>query len=192
MPELPVKETRFSDLHLPEIKRDDIVSSLSEMHLPDIDLTRLERPKLDLPDAVSNFEWPRISSSDVGKAMAGAAAAVHIGRRTRRPTWLLAVGGLIVAAIVAAVILTNETVRARLASGAHAVTERIAAMRPGDHEGLEIDHDEAIAFDAAETKPIEALPFSETSTIDATRYPDGLGMDHDGATPALEEATSRE
>ena len=189
MPELPVKETRFSDLHLPEIKRDDIVRSLSEMHLPDIDLTRLERPKIELPDAVANFEWPRISSSDVSKAMAGAAAAVHIGRRTRRPTWPFAVGGLIVAAIVAAVIVSNEAVRARLASGVHAVTERIGGLLSGDVEGLDIDHDEVVAFDAAETRPIEAAPFSESSAFDATGYPDGLGIDHDAA-PVLEEATS--
>lgn len=191
MPELPVKETRFSDLHLPEIKRDDIVRSLSEMHLPDIDLTKLERPKLDLPDAVSNFEWPRISTSDVGKAITGAAAAVHIGRRTRRPTWPFAVGGLIVAGIVAAVILTNETVRAKLSSGVHAVTERVGGLLSGDADSLDIDHDEAIAFDAAETMPIAASPFSETSSIDATGYPDGLGIDHDTA-PAFEEATTRE
>ena len=57
MPELPVKEGRLSELHLPEIKRDDIVRSLSEIQLPDVDLTKLERPKIDLPDSVTKFEW---------------------------------------------------------------------------------------------------------------------------------------
>ena len=38
MPELPVKETRLPELHLPEISRKDIMRSLSEMRMPDVDL----------------------------------------------------------------------------------------------------------------------------------------------------------
>ncbi len=56
-------------------KRDDIVRSLSEMHLPDTDLSKIQRPKIEMPDAVTKFEWPRVdlSSIDVPKALAGAA-----------------------------------------------------------------------------------------------------------------------
>lgn len=193
MPELPVKDVRLSDLHLPELKREDIMRALSEIPRPDIDLTRLERPKIDLPDSVSKFEWPKIglSSMDVGKAMAGAAAAVHIGRRNKPTRWPLAVGALIVAGLAAWAILTNEMVRTRLAGVANAVRERVAAMRSTD-DGLEIDHDDPIAFDAAETHPIEAPPYSDSTMIDATDYPAGLGSNNGDGTPALEASVTRD
>jgi hypothetical protein len=194
MPELPVKEVRLSELHLPEIKRDEIVRSLSEIRLPDIDLTKLERPKVDLPDSVSKFEWPKIdlSSVDVGKAMAGAAAAANIGRRARRPRWPLAIGGLIVAGLVAWAIVTNEALRTRIANGAAALRERIATMRSGEDDLLEMDQDDTIAFTSAETAPLEASPYSEATSIDATGYPDGLGSNNGDGIPAYEESVTRE
>ena len=187
MPELPVKESRLSELHLPEIKRDDIVRSLSEIRLPDVDLTKIERPKIDLPDSVTKFEW-----SDVGKAVAGAAAAANLGRRASRPRWPLAVGGLIVAGLAAWAILTNEALRARISSGASAIRERISAMRSTDADWLDMDRDEPIAFDAAETKPIEAPAYADSSTVDATDYPEGLGSNNGDAIPAFEETATRE
>lgn len=192
MPELPIKEGRLSDLHLPEIKREDIVRSLSEIRLPDIDLTRLERPKFDLPDAVSKFEWPTIDlpSVDVGKAVAGAVAAVKIGRRAPRPRWPLAVGGLLVAGVAAWTILTNETVRAWLTNVARTLRERLAARRSDEHDRLEIDRDHPIAFDAAQTAPIAAPAFTDSIPIDATGYPDGLGSKNGDGTRAPEEAGS--
>lgn len=194
MSELPVKEGRLSELHLPEIKREDIVRTLSEIRLPDVDLTRLERPKIELPEAVSKLGWPRIdlSSVDLGKAVAGAAAAAHIGRRAPRSRWPLAIGGLIVAGLAATAILTNETLRTRLANSLNALRERIAAMRSNHDDGLEIDRDDPIAFDAAETVPIEASPFTDATSIDATGYPAGLGTTRDNGTPALEEAATRD
>ena len=84
MPDLPVKDARLSALHLPEFKRDDIVRSLSEIRMPEADLSKIQVPNLDMPDAVTKFEWPRI---DIPKALAGAVAAVNIGRRARRPRW---------------------------------------------------------------------------------------------------------
>lgn len=179
MPELPVREARLSELHLPEIKRDDIVRSLSEIRLPDV----------DLPEAVSKFEWPKIglSSVDVGKAMAGAAAAAHIGRRARRPRWPLVVGGLIVAGLAGWAILSNEALRARLARGAGAIRERISAMRSSRSNQLEIDRAHPIAFNAAETAPIEAAPYTDSTTIDATGYPAGLGSNNGDGAPAFEE-----
>jgi hypothetical protein len=193
MPELPVKESRLPELHLPEIDRADIVRSLSEMRLPDVDLTRLERPKFELPDAVSSFVWPRfdLSSVDLRKAVAGVAAAAHIGRRSRPSRWPLAVGGLLVAGVATLAILSNEARRARLTSGASAVRNRLMSMRSGPDQ-LEVDPDAAIAFDAAETAPIEAPPYSDGTMIDATGYPEGLGVDRDNGSPALEEAGSRD
>ena len=192
MPELPVKEVRLSELHLPEIKRDGILRSLSEIRLPDLDLPRLERPRIDLPEAVSKFEWPRIdlSSVDVGKAMAGAAAAAHIGRRARRRRWPLAVGGLIVAGLAGWAILSNEALRARLARGASAIRERISAVRSNRYDRLEIDRDDPIAFNAAQTAPIEASPYTDSTTIGATGYPAGLGSNNSDGIPAVEETGS--
>jgi hypothetical protein len=187
MPELPVKEVRLSELHLPDLKRDDIMRALSEIKLPDVDLGKLERAKGELSDSVSKFEWPRIDlpSMDVGKAMAGAAAAAHIGRRKQPTRWPFAVGGLIVAGLAAWAILTNETVRSRIAGVLNTVRERISAMRSDD--ALEIDHDDAIAFDAAETHPIESAPYADTETILGSAYPAGLGSNNGDGMPADEE-----
>jgi hypothetical protein len=192
MPELPVKDVRLSDLHLPEVKRDDIMRALSEVRRPDVDLSKIERPKIELPDSVSRFDWPKIdlSSVDVGKAVAGAAAAAHIGRRASRPRWPLAVGGLIVAGLATWAILTNEMVRSRLAVAADSVRTRLEAMRAGDDE-LEVDRD-PIAFDAAQTQPIEPAPYADTASVDATGYPDGLGSNNGDGIPAFEETAARE
>ncbi len=192
MPHVPVKEVRLSELHLPEIKRDDIVRSLSEIHLPDLDLSRLERPRIDLPEAVSGFEWPKIdlSSVDVGKAVAGAAAAAHIGRRAHRPRWPLAVGGLLVAGLAGWAILSNETLRAQLARWARAIRERISALRSSRPDRHEIDRDPPGARSAAETAPIQASPFTDSTTVDATGYPVGLDSNGGDGTPAIEQSRS--
>jgi hypothetical protein len=179
MPDLPVKDSPFSAMHLPEFKRDDIVRSLSEIRLPDA-------TKLEVPDAVAKFEWPRVdlSSIDVPKALAGVAAAANIGRRARRPRWPFAVGGLIIAGAVVAV-LSNDGVRTRLAKAVNGLRDRITAMRPPvDDDILEIDVDDPIAFDAAETAAIAPPPYTETTSFDATGYPDGLGADNGDRMPA--------
>lgn len=182
MSELPVKESRLSELHLPEISRKDIVRSLSEMRMPDV----------DLPDSVTKRDWPKFEMPDidVGKAVAGVAAAAHIGRRSRS-RWPFAVGGLIVAGLATAAILSNETIRAKVAGGFEALRERFAAMRSTDYDELDIDQDGAIAFDAAETAQItETSPYSEGST-DTAPYPSGLGSNgHEDGTPALEESST--
>ena len=116
MPELPVKEGRMSELHLPEISRNDIMRSLSEIRMPEVDLS-----KVDLPDV------------DLGKAVAGAAAAANIGRGSR-PRWPFAVGGLIVAGVATAAILSNETIRAKIAGGFDALRERVQRMRSTDDD----------------------------------------------------------
>jgi hypothetical protein len=188
MPDLPVKDARLPALHLPEFKRDDIVRSLSEIRLPEADRSKVQRRRIELPDAVAKFEWPRLdlSSLDVPKALAGAAAAVNIGRRSRRPRWPLAIGGVIVVGTVAAVLF-NEGVRTRLANAINTLRERLMGMRPTQDDVLEIDVleidvDDPIAFDAAETAAIEPSPFAETTAFEATGYPDGLGVRNGDAT----------
>jgi hypothetical protein len=181
MPELPVKESRLSELHLPEISRKDIMRSLSEMRMPDV----------ELPDSVTKRDWPKVEmpDMDLGKAVAGVAAAAHIGRRSRS-RWPFAVGGLILAGLATAAVLSNETVRAKISEGVEALRERISAMRSGSDE-LDIDLDEPIAFDAAETAPItETSPYSEGSTETAP-YPSGLGSNgHEDGIPAFEESST--
>ena len=179
MPELPVKEVRPSELHLPEIKRDDIVRALSEIRMPEIDLPRIERPDVDL------------SARSFGRVATGIAGALGLVSRPRRSRWPLAVGGLVIAGLAAAAVLSNTAVRARLSGASSALRERVGAMRSGE-DALEVDHDDAIAFDAAETAKIEASPFTEASTIEATGYPTGLGADHEDGSHVPEEAAARD
>lgn len=182
MPQLTVKESRLPELHLPEISRDDIVRTLSErlpdIDMPNVDLSKVERPKFEMPDV------------DLGKALASAAAATGIGRRSRS-RWPFAIGGLIVAGVAAAAILSNETVRSRIASGLDALRERIASMRSSGYDELDIDRDEPVAFDAAETAPItETTPYAEGAT-DTAPYPSGLGSNgHEEGIPAFEESST--
>jgi hypothetical protein len=196
MPEVPVLEARLSELHRPEIKRADIMRSLSDIHMPDFDLPRFERPSIDMPDAISKFEWPRIDlpSVDVAKAMAGAAAAAHIGRRRPRARWPLAVGALVVAVVVAGLvgwaIQSNEALRARLARGTAAIRERLAAVGPNRYDQAPFDHLQPIAFDAGETAPIEASPFIDDTTIEAAGYAADLGSDDGDGIPVAEESGS--
>jgi hypothetical protein len=183
MPELPVKEVRPSELHLPEIKREEIVRALSDIRMPDVkmpevDLSKIERPNVDQ------------ATRSLGRMAAAAAVALHLVPRARRPRWPLAVGGLVVAGIAVAV-LSNEAVRARLSAGATAVRERVTAMRSDADQTLDIGRDDAIAFDAAETATIEGSPFTDATPVDATSYPAGLGADQNG-NHAREEAHARD
>jgi hypothetical protein len=181
MPDLPTQEIRLPELHLPEINREDIVRTLSGMHMPDVDLSKVERPRIDL------------SSIDLGKAVAGAAAAVHIGRRAGRPRWPFALGAIIVVGLAGWAIMSSQTLRSRLASGASAVRERLASMAPTGDDQLEIDGD-PIAFDAAETAPIEPGPYADASTSagsEPTPYPDGLGNGHGHDEISAFEETAR-
>ena len=152
-----------------------------EVHLPD----------LHLAERVSNFEWPRIDlpSFDVGKAVTDAAAAAHIGRRPHRPRWPLAVGGLIVVGLASWVILSNEAVRARLTGGANAIRERISVVRSHQHDPLEIEREDPIAFPAAETASIEPS-FGDSTTSDVTGYPAGLGSNNGDRIPISAETGS--
>jgi hypothetical protein len=130
---------------------------------------------------------------DLGKAVAGVAAAAHIGRRSPR-RWPFAVGALIVVSVATTAILRNESIRARISSGLDAVRERFNAMRSSGYDELDIDRDDAVAFDAADTAPIaDVTPYSEGSALDTTAdYPAGLGSNgHEDGIPAFEESTSR-
>jgi hypothetical protein len=154
-----------------------------DLPVQDVHLPELHLPELHVPKGVSSFEWPTVdlSSIDVGKAVAGAAAAVHIGRRRSRPRWRLAVGGLLAAGMAGWVVLGNEAARARIAGVVGAIHERISAARSNWHGGLEIDAHDPIAFPAAETVLIEATEFD---------YPAGLGSNNGDGTSVLVGANS--
>jgi hypothetical protein len=179
MAELPVKEVRPSELHLPEIKRDEIVRALSEIRMPEIDLPRIERPDVDL------------SARSFGRVATAIAVALGLVTRPRRSRWPLAVGGVVIAGLATVAVLSNTAVRARLSGATSAVRDRVGAMRAGD-DALEVGHDDVVAFDAAATAEIEAPTFAEASTIDATGYPTGLGADHQNGGHVPEEAAARD
>src|SRR5476649_940161 len=103
------------------IKRDDIVSRLADVH----------RPDLELPETLSNLEWPKVdlSSVDVGKAVREIAVSAHIGGRQRRSRWLVAAGGFIVAALASWVILSNDRLRTGLRAALGPIRDRLNALR---------------------------------------------------------------
>ena len=112
--------------------------------------------------------------------------------RARR--WPFAVTGLIVAGVATAAVLSNETIRAKISSGIDALRERFNAMRSSGYDELDIDRDDPVAFDAAQTAQIgDVTPYSEGSPLDTTAdYPAGLGSNgHEDGIPAFEESTAR-
>jgi len=163
------------------MQHDDLVGGRSGIHLPDI----------TIPSAISKVDWPQVdlSSIDVGKAVRGAAAAAHIGRRRHRPRWPLAIGGLIVAALASWAMLKNDALRTRLADAVGTIRDRISTMKRSMYDQDEIDA--PIAFARAETAPIEVSAFTVSSTIEPTGYPVGLGSNHGDTNPTVEETGSR-
>lgn len=90
MPEFTVKEVRLPELHLPEIKRDEIVRALSGIHVPEVDLAKVE-PGRRLRDAnlrTLRGRGQKLSGSDVGKLVAAAIATARIVRPAKsRSRW---------------------------------------------------------------------------------------------------------
>ena len=89
MPEFTVKEVRLPELHLPEIKRDEIVRALSGIHVPEVDLKveRARRPAgFDLAALRSGRRT--LSGIDLGKLAAAAIAAARLARpASSRSRW---------------------------------------------------------------------------------------------------------
>ena len=177
MPELPVKEGRLSELHLPEIKREDIVRSLSEM-------TAGRRPDEDratsMPESTSRTASPSSMARRRQGGRRGGRGGRHRASRSR-PRWPLAVGGAHRrrARRVGDPHATQASVAPGVASGATALRERIAAMRStGRRQWLEMDRDEPVAFDAAETEADRARPVRRyPDGRSTTGYPKGLGIE---------------
>jgi len=184
MPEFTVKEVRLPELHLPEIKRDEIVRSLSGVRLPEVDLARARRATIKVP-AVS------VSSSDLGRLLAAAAAlarfvrpapgrpsmlAIPIGRRARSPLarivrprrrgsrWPLAVG-VVVVVLGAWAILQRPEVRRRIQMTTRKVRSRFDDLRAGEEarEPISLTETEATA------DPIEGTPTTDPSGSPAVK-----------------------
>jgi hypothetical protein len=148
VPELPVQEVRLSELHLPEIKRDEIVRSLSEVRVPTLDLAAIERPRIALPDSIRRFDWRSI---DLGGAVAGAAALARLGRPlARRSRWPYVAGAVIVVGAASAVILASPAIRERAGRAVRDLRARIDE-RTGPGKGLEIDDDAIPSVEAVDT-----------------------------------------
>jgi len=177
MPEIPVKEGRPAELHLPEIKREQIVRALSEIHLP----------AFELPDGVSKIDWRAIDPSniDLGKAMAGVAAATRMGKpMIRRSRLAVAVGALVVVGLAAAALLSTPAVRERAGRTVRGVRSRVDA-RTGPADLLEIEDDilagpVADAAAAVESAAVEMVPVMDVTPDDTNETP----VATEAATPA--------
>ena len=149
-------------------------------------------PELHLPDSVTNFEFPKFEmpSVDVGKAMSDARSAVsdaasavgdaasniHIGRPKRRSRLPFAVVGLVAAGLIGWIVMSQETIRTRLAAGSRALRVQVAAVREGIARGR-ADHGDAVAFTASETAPMVTSPLDDVPGY-TSDYPSGLGSNN--------------
>lgn len=182
MPEFTVKEVRLPELHLPEIKRDDIVRSLSGVRLPEVDLAKARRTTIKVPAF-------GMSGSDVGKLIAAAATiaryarpapkrntrfTVSLGRRSRSPLtriipsrqrrsrWPIAIAVVIAVGVAAWAVLRRPEVRRRVDSVAHDARTRFDAFRA-----------DAEAQSIALQEPVD-VAVSETPSVDGNERLDGI------------------
>jgi len=153
------------------------------------DLTKIERPTIDLSDLeMPKFDLPKV---DVGGAVASAATAVGLMSkpRSRRP-FVIGLGvGLAVAAAGWA-WMNYEMLRERATDMAAKVGDRLGMMRS--------DTDESVAFTSAEPKLIDTTDAFDASrpiggaTAGSKDYPDGFGKTADMASTSGDELPARE
>jgi hypothetical protein len=200
MPEFTLKEVRLPELHLPEVKRDDIVRSLSGVRLPEVDLAKAGNVRIKIP-AVS------LTASDIGKVIAAGAAVARFaqpasrrrrwlgrafGRRsagpvarliqpkTRRSRWPIVVVALAAVAVAAWAMLRRPAVRQRVDELTRDARERFETMR-ADAAGLEIETDETVT-----TAGLDGVPSSDAEGfVNAT---EDAGATTAAESPAFEEA----
>jgi hypothetical protein len=149
MPEFTVKEVRLPELHLPEVKRDEIIRSLSGVRLPEVDLARARRGAIKLPIVT-------VTGSDIGKLVAAGAAIARFARpmpgrpvplvgrlgrrprsplvrivqpRRRRARWPYALGAFLIAVLGAWVVLRRPSVRQRIDAATRDVRRRLDEWR---------------------------------------------------------------
>jgi hypothetical protein len=145
MPELPVKEVRLPELRLPEIDRDQIVSSLSGLRLPSVDISTIERPRFGRSQRESGFDLRTIDwrAIDLGPAIAGATALVRVGSRARplvRSRWVVVVGVVVVVGAATAAVLASPAGRKMTDKAVRGVRARVDRSSDAP-DRLEIDAD---------------------------------------------------
>lgn len=90
MPEFTVKEVRLPELHLPEVKRDEIVRALSGIHVPSVDLAKAEPRRRLRGIDLGARSWRRrgMTAADAGRLVAAAVTAARLVPPARsRPRW---------------------------------------------------------------------------------------------------------
>ena len=179
MPELRIKEVRLPELHLPEMSRDDITRTIGDA-ARDIDLSRLDPRRLDVPD-LSDISR-ELSKIDLPKAVQNATGS----RRSRLP---FVIGGLLTLGLVAFAVATSPVLRPRLEAAAKRARERVEELRAERMGPAEEPH----AFDAAVAVPIEPTAFSADAPTDGSPFdgsadlPDGFGGAVADLSPAAVE-----
>jgi hypothetical protein len=171
MPEPSVKEGRLPELHLPEVTREDIVRTFSEIRRPD--LSDVEWPKVDL----SRIEWTR---EDLDKAVLGIATAARIVRPAVRSRRLpLALGFLAVASLATFAILSRPSVRDRLAKAVNEARRRATEARSGGQDLLEVEADIVPGSEVGEAVaiPIEPDAFNGSGPKDVAEVLEGASAD---------------
>jgi len=177
MPTLTRKSFQLPELHLPEMRRDDIAKTLADVRHElgevrrEIDKSRADIANLHLP----KFEMPDVDLSrlDVPKAVTSAAQSVGLMKRRRSRTPFI-IGGLVTLALLIWAALRSPTVQERVRTVAQDARERIDAMRTTADL-------EPHAFDAADTMAVEGSAFTDAPIGSESPYdgpsdlPSGLG-----------------
>lgn len=150
-------DIKLKDIELPKV-------DLSKIDLSKFDLSKVELPKVDIP------KLERPTPDELGKAVAAAATTIGLAKAKPRRWPYLVVGAIAIAA-AGWVAMNWSMIRDRLDRFATKVNQRMTAT-----QGVEA-WDDAVAFTAAETKPIEPSldeVVSTGTTLDD--YPSGLGI----------------
>jgi type II secretory pathway component PulM len=209
MPEFTVKEVRMPELHLPEINRDDIVRTLSGVHLPEVDLARARRATFKIPTMT-------LTANDVGRLVAAGAAITRFvrptptriraprnlfGRRSRSPVAMITgsrsrrsrgpilLGVLVVAVVGIWALLRRPAVQRRLETAGRDARERFETWRAQDLRPVTETDDDADAMPSASASAATEASLGPTADAGPISHEDLAthGAATNGA-PAFEES----
>jgi hypothetical protein len=177
-----IKQSRFPELRLPRLERDDIARALSEVKLPevripDVDPSKIELPRIDLSD----IEMPKV---DVRRAIDDAAVRVGLRSRSSRLPWPV-IGGLAIVLGLVAFVVSRPTVRLQLQQATRNARQRIDEMRQ-EREIVSVDPTDVAS-------PVASSAWTDDDiTAEVEVVPDGpTGADPFQTTngiPAFEES----
>jgi len=185
MPELPVREVRLPELHLPEIDREQIVSALSGLRLPAVDLPAIQRQGPERDERSGRFDWRAVDwpAIDLGPALAGAGALVRLGSRARplvRSRWAVAGGIVVLTGLAAAAVLSQPVVRERAGRTIGKVRDGVRE-RLGSGDGLDVDAD--LADTEADVETVETEVVTAADVVADMTEADQPADTVDNATP---------